>query len=789
MKRWFVRILTGLLAAVVVVVSLAWLTVRASLPQLDGNIATEAVSSPVSIVRDANGIPTITADNRLDVAYGLGFVHGQDRFFQMDLIRRNAAGELSAIVGPATIGADERKRLHRFRSRARQALQSLTEQEQNVLRRYTAGVNAGLTSLDAKPFEYYLLNVDPKPWAPEDALLVAYSMFLDLHDERATRDQQRGMIAKVLSREVVEWLDPAGTPWDAPLVGDAMLAGEIPGPEVLSLSDIPVTAKRYDEVGPPPVLGSNNWAVSGALTESGRALVSNDMHLGLNVPNIYYRARMIVTGSSDVDVSGVTLPGQPLIIAGSNRHIAWGYTNSNGDWTDAVLIKPGVEPGSYKTPEGDLPFEVFEESIDVKGGESVTFTVRETIWGPIDDRAMYPDGEIAISWIAHHTETTNLGILKLETVSSAKAAMEIANTIAIPPQNFVVGDKHGDIGWTIAGQIPLRAEFDPNFPADWSEQHGWQGWVAPAEYPRIFNPESGRIWTANTRVVAGDELRMLGDSGYAFGARGRQIRDELFAREAFSPQDMLNIQNDDRALYMAEWREVLLEILAPQDDLDPQLLELRQLVENWVPRAIAESVGYRLVRAFRNEVRRQVFHAVSTPVREAYGEDLSLNASRQFDGPLWSIITSQPAHLLPNNFESWDQFMLQAARSVVAEMEQNGNGSLADRTWGEYNAARIHHPLSSVLPFFADWLNMPADPLRGDSDMPRAQGATWGASERFSVLPGDEANSLMQMPGGQSGHPMSEFYRRGHNAWVHGTAAPFLPGQGQYELNFVPATR
>ncbi|MGI9220349.1 MAG: penicillin acylase family protein [Woeseiaceae bacterium] len=789
MKRWFIRIATALFAAVIVLVSLVWLTVRSSLPQLDGNVVTEAVSSPVSIVRDANGIPTITADNRLDVAYGLGFAHGQDRFFQMDLLRRSSAGELSELLGSATVEIDRHRRLHRFRSRAQSARDVLTAHELGVLRRYAVGVNAGLASLDAKPFEYYLLGVEPEPWAAEDALLVAYAMFFDLHDERATRDQQRGMIAKVLSNDVVEWLDPVGTPWDAPLVGDALPSGEIPGPDVLSLRDVALVAGEFDEAGPRPVLGSNNWAVSGDLTESGRALVSNDMHLGLRVPNIYYRARLVVTGSPNVDVSGVSLPGQPLIIAGSNGHMAWGYTNSNGDWTDAVLIQPGDAPGTYRTPEGDLPFDIYEESIGVKGDEAVQIAVRETIWGPVDDRAMYPDGEIAISWIAHHTDMTNLGILQLETARSAKAAMEIANTIAMPPQNFVVGDENGNIGWTIAGQIPLRADFDPNFPADWSEQHGWPGWVAPADYPRIYNPENGRIWTANTRVVAGDELRMLGDSGYAFGARGRQIRDELFARDTFSPQDMLDIQNDDRALYMAEWREVLLKVLAAHKNLEPELLELRRLVEDWVPRAVAESVGYRLVRAYRNEVRRQVFHAISAPVREAYGEDPNLNASRQFDGPLWSIIKARPVHLLPKNFADWDQFMLEAARNVVAEMEQNGNGNLADRTWGEYNTARIHHPMSAALPFFGEWLNMPAEPLRGDSDMPRAQGATWGASERFSVFPGDEENSLLQMPGGQSGHPMSDFYRIGHKAWVDGTAAPFLPGRAKYELNLLPATR
>jgi penicillin amidase len=789
MKRWLVRIVTALLAASVILPSLAWLTVRASLPQLQGSIASTGIASPVTIVRDANGIPTITAENRQDLAYALGFAHGQDRFFQMDLIRRNAAGELSEIVGSATIGADKRKRLHRFRSRAQRALQSLTDHELSVLNHYADGANAGLASLDAKPFEYYLLNVEPEPWSAEDSLLVAYSMFFDLHDERATRDQQRGMIAKVLSTEVLEWLDPPGTEWDAPLMGEEWATDEIPGPELLSLRELSVTPVAFEEIGPPPVLGSNNWAVSGDLTESGRALVSNDMHLGLNVPNIYYRTRLLVTGAAPVDVSGVSLPGQPLIIAGSNGHIAWGYTNSNGDWTDAVLLTAGDQPGTYRTPDGDRSFESHIETIAVKGADPVELEVRETVWGPVDDRGMYPDGEIAISWIAHSIATVNLGILQLETATSASAAMDIANTIMMPPQNFVVGDKDGNIGWTIAGQIPARGEFDSNYPADWSEQHGWQGWVDGADYPRVFNPESGRIWTANARVVDGDYLKLLGDSGYAFGARARQIRDSLLARNTFTPQDMLDIQNDDRALYLAQWRELLLQVLAESGDLEAELAELRVLVQDWIPRATAPSVGYRLVRAYRNEVRSQVSHALMAPVREAYGDDLTVNTSRQFDAPLWSIVTTKPQHLLPANVDSWNDFLLTAARNVVREMEQNGNGNLGDRTWGEYNTARIRHPLSSAVPVLSDWLNMPAHPLDGDSDMPRAQGPTWGASERFSVYPGDEENSLLQMPGGQSGHPMSDFYRRGHAAWVTGDPAAFLPGQAQYELKLLPASR
>jgi penicillin amidase len=785
MRRWLVRLLFGLVAALAVVVVLAWLTLRASLPPLDGELHMAELAASVRITRDAAGIATISAGNRADLAFATGFVHGQDRYFQMDLIRRDAAGELSAIIGAATLDADRSRRLHRFRSRAAAALTALSADERKLLDRYVAGVNAGLASLKAKPFEYYVLGVDPEPWLAADSMLVAYAMYLQLNDEFAARDVQRGLAAKILPAEVFAWMYQPGTEWDAPLEGDARAALPIPGADVYSLRGIRLVSKPFLEFGALPVVGSNSWAVSGALTASGRSLVSNDMHLGLDVPNIYYRLRLVSTGVPAVDVSGVTLPGQPLLIAGSSDRVAWGFTNSYGDWSDAVILQPGVTPGTYQTTAGDQAFEIYDEIIVVKGGKSETQRVRETIWGSVLDGVAYPDGEIAVSWIAHHTSETNLRLLRLETAATVDEALDIANELTIPPQNFVVGDADGNIGWTIAGGIPIRDGYDPLLPADWSGSAGWQDWLPAEQYPRIVNPASGRIWTANARVLDGDALRVIGDGGYDLGARALQIRDALFARDQFEPRDMLAIQLDDRALFLARWQALLVEVLGDAEEF----AAYRQLVANWIPRAVPESVGYRLVRAFRLEVRQRAFDALMSPVREAYGEDVRLRISNQFEAPLWSLLTEQPMHLLPDGFDSWNEFLLDAVRANVRYFEENFDGPLADRSWGEFNTAAIQHPLSRALPSLSRWLDMPATQLSGDDNLPRAQGPGFGASERFSVYPGDAASSLMHMPGGQSGHPLSDFYRAGHGAWLEGRATPLLPGAAQYELILQPATR
>ena len=788
MKKILLRLAGGLLFLIVLVVIVAWLGLRASLPDLEGEVVVTGISDAVTIERDADGIPVITASNRVDLAFGTGFAHGQDRFFQMDLIRRQAAGELSELVGAAAVGVDKRYRFHRFRARAQAVFDSASDAERALMEAYAAGVNAGLASLDAWPFEYLVLGSEPRPWDARDSLLAVYSMYMELNDSRATKETRRGLAHRILPAEVYAWMYPQGTSWDAPIMGEARGPAPIPSADVYSIRHIADTAPPANEQGRYPLRGSNNWAVSGALTANGRALVSNDMHLGHAVPNIWYQARLRIAGERDL--AGVTLPGTPFVISGSNSNVAWGYTNSYGDWTDAVLLKPGAEEGTYKTPEGDQAFRTIVEIINVKDGDPVEYAIRETIWGPVVDDIEYPDGDIAVSWIAHKPEGMNLRLLDLETVTSVAEALDVANTMSMPPQNFVTGDADGNIGWTIAGQIPRKSEFDPLLPADWSTDHGWQGWLDPSEYPRVMNPESGRIWTANARVTDAEALRIVGDGGYDLGARASQIRDGLFAKETFTPEDMLAIQYDDRALFLSRWRDLLLEVVdAEAVAANPALVEYRELVDNWIPRATPASVGYRLVRAFRLEVERRVFHALMAPAWATYGEDVRLRLSNQFEGPLWSVVTEQPLHLLPSDYQDWREFMLAAVEQNLAWFSGNFEGPLSARTWGEANTASIRHPLSGNIPVLGGYLDMPADQLNGDLDMPKAQGPTFGASQRYAVYPGDEANSILHMPTSQNTHPLSEFFGRGHDDWVDGRANPFLPGDAVYSLTLTPNRR
>lgn len=785
--RWLPRLAALAAVAVVLAVIAAVALVRASLPELDGELALAGLAAPVVIERDAEGIPTITASGRADLAFATGFAHAQDRYFQMDLIRRRAAGELSGLIGPATLGSDKAYRFHRFRARARQVLAGLPTAQRAILDAYTAGANAGLASLDARPFEYLLLRAEPEPWQPEDAVLVLYAMFMTLNDSLASRDLRRSYARRVFPDSVYFWLYPVGTDLDAPIIGEPREPVPVPGPEDLDLRNVVIDTGSRGDVVEPPIPGSNNWAVAGKLTGTGAALVANDMHLGISVPNIYYQARLVSTGVAARDVMGVTLPGSPFVVAGSNPHLAWGYTNSYGDWADAVLLVPGKAAGTYRTPAGDQPFDVHVETIAVRGEAPVELAVRETIWGPVLEEA-YPHGDVAVSWIAHHAEAVNTNILGLETVQSVAEAVDVANTMGIPPQNFVTGDVDGNIAWTIAGQIPVKQGFDPRLPADWSETPGWQGWLDPGQYPRVVNPESGRIWTANTRVVDGDFLDIIGDGGYDRGARGRQIRDSLFARDRFEPEDMLEIQTDHRALFLARWQALLVDVLERQHlDGDPDLVRFLELTSDWQPAAAPDSVGYRLVRSFRLEVQSRAWQALMAPVRAAYGDDVETWRSPQFEAALWQLVTQQPAHLLPANFDSWDAFLVDAVRGAADYFKSEYGTDLGERSWGERNTARIQHPLSLAIPALAGWLDMPSEALAGDVDLPRAQGPTFGASERFAVSPGHRDSGIMHMPVGQSGHPLSPYYSAGHEHWVDGRPSPFLPGPAAHTLTLLPS--
>jgi penicillin G amidase len=787
------RLAAAALAVVAAAALAAWLALRASLPVLDGELRLAGLDAPVEVTRDALGVPTVRGASRLDAACATGFLHAQDRFFQMDLLRRRAAGELAELFGGVALKWDRAIRVHRFRTVAERSLAGAAAEERALLEAYTAGVNAGLAALAARPFEYLMLRAAPVPWRAEDTVLVLLSMFIELQDHEDRHESDLGVLHEVMPAAVAELLAPVGTSWDAPLVGATPTPPPLPSAEVLDLRRAAAAPRVVQSSAPrggePDAVGSNNWAVAGSRTAHGGAIVANDMHLGIDVPNTWYRAVLIFPAQrngGETRLAGLTLPGTPAVVVGSNGHVAWGFTNSYGDFEDLVVVEqPPGDDETYLAADGPHRIEHAIEPVRVRGGAAVTLDVASTIWGPIVDRDLRGRRR-SLRWTAHDPEAVGFGLLRVEGARTVDEAVAAANASGIPAQNLVCADDSGRIAWTIAGRIPRRVGHDGRFPTSWRDgSRRWDGLLAPGEAPRIVDPPAGVLWTANARTLDGVGLALLGDGGYGLGARARQIRDGLAPLARASEADMLRLQLDDSALFLARWQRLLLEVLSPEAVAgQPRRAEARELVAAWGAHAAVDSAGYRIVRAFRLEVVDETLTALTAPCRAA-DKRFSTRSLAQAEDAVWHLVTERPPHLLDPRFGSWSEQLLAALDTALGEIAKDGK-PLADHPWGERNTVAIRHPLSGAVPGLFRLLDMPAVRLPGDSNMPRFQSPRAGASERLAVSPGREAQGYLHMPCGQSGHPLSPFYRAGHAAWVDGDPTPFLPGPPAHTLHLVP---
>ena len=823
-------ILAGLLT--VGLLSASYFVLRSSLPQLDGQRA-EQVAGKATIARDALGTAIITAETRADAYFAQGFVHAQERFFEMDLTRRSAAGELAELFGPLALPRDRAHRLHRMRARVTAFYPSLPAEQRTLLEHYSAGVNAGLQALSAKPWTYTLLRCTPKAWQPVDTLLVNAAMAFNLQDDTNSGELIADSASRVLTPAAFNYLfNRTSSEWDAPLMSGANET-EFPDPPLPSaaeldfrtLSDaqfLPATSR-----GSEAVRGSNSWAVSGSLTKTGSAMLANDMHLGLGVPSIWFRQQLnYKMGGVDFKITGVSLPGAPGTVVGSNGKVAWGNTNSYGDWLDFVRLQPGPGSDSYLDGTGAQQIISVEEIITVKGAADDHLVVRNTRYGPIvaKDSA---GNELALAWVAHRPGGVDANAIDFETSQSAAELLERARHAGIPHNNIIAADQSGHIGWTIGGQIPVRSpllgltgtekgaftsngEGLKNLPIPSTRLTGdvWQGFMATLDMaaPLVLDPPNMRLYTANSRVVNKAAEAFVGNGGYALGARASRIRDLLNARNTyFRESDMLTMQLDDQTPLLEPWWQQL----SAQVQNQPRYAGVANLLGGWNRRAATDSVSYRIVRTFRAEVLAEYLNAFAAPMRAA-DPTFTLNFPSHAEVMVAPILRAQAPHLLPKPYKSYAEFELACLDRALAKMlgklsaEQIARApyanalltdaeisleSLENHTWGEQNTAKIQHPLSKAIPVLGWFLDMPSDELPGDTGhVVRAQGPAFGASERLSVSPGHEEQGILQMSGGQSGHPLSPFYGAGHSAWVNGEPTPLLPGAVAHQLTLVPAT-
>jgi penicillin amidase len=787
----------------------AWWALKQSLPRLEGRVVTPGIGAAVTIERDARGIPVITARSRADLAFATGYVHGQDRFFQMDLARRLAAGELSELFGKVALEQDTRTRRFAFRSVARRVTESAPQAEREVIEAYARGVNAGLSSLEGGPWEYLLLRAKPRAWLPEDSVLVVHSMWWQLQYGVLTAEIARRRFERAAAdgstpeaaTELVNFVFAGKSDWDTPnysadarcvqaACAEAAPVLSRPFPALLRFAPpaagTPVArairdAQSTEEARAAPAAeaspGSNNWAVAGIHTRSGSALIANDMHLDLGVPAVWYPARLITTAGNTVDVTGVTLPGTPAVAAGSNGMVAWGFTNSYGDFSD-------VRFGKCSAPE----FTSRLERIAVKGQASVEVEYHDVGAGVVLDGLEYladeASGEcLQAAWLATRVEATNFGLLALEQARNIDQVLALAPQVGIPGQNLVVGDSAGRIAWTLLGRVPRGEGPDRLF--------GALEFRDGTDHPRISDPPVGRLWTANQRVVDGPLEAALGDDevgvgagGYDIGARARQIRDDLLGlAHPATEADMLAIQLDSRALFVARWRNLLLTLLDEESMRDqPQRSEFRGLVSNWKAEAAPDAVGYYLVRTFRGNTLDGLWQGLTTAIA---GEKTIGRRPAQFEAAGWRLVSEKPSSIAPPGGAGWREFLLARLDHTIRELQEQC-GTLASCTFGRSEPVRVRHPLSRAVPLLGHLVDMPTRELAGDHHMPRVQDGTFGASERFAVTPGREDQGYLELPGGPSGHPLSPFYRSGFEDWAAGRPTPFLPGSVAHKLVLEP---
>ncbi len=790
--RRFLAYGIGIPVALALIASAAgWILLRASLPRIEGEATLAGLSSPVTIERDAAGIPTIRGESRIDVARATGYAHAQDRLFQMDLLRRTGAGELAGLLGAGLLDADRHIRPHQFRRRAEESLAALDAPDRALFEAYAEGVNAAIASLGARPFEYLMLRATPAPWRAEDSLLVVYAMWIDLQGLDDRDEQRRGRLAAVLPEPAYRFIVEPDAASEAALDGSVLPEMPLPTPGEYDLRKLdralferllgkPATRRSaaLGEHERESAVGSNNWAVAGRRAKDGGALVANDMHLGLNVPNIWYRARLVVAAAG-LDVTGVSLPGVPAIVAGSNRHVAWGFTNSYGDFQDLVRLERGPTDDTYLAPGGPRPFERETEPLEVANGKSESLVVKKTIWGPV----IGDDGEghaLALARTAHLPGATDMSVMHMERARNLDEAAAIIGGAGMPGQNVMIADTAGRIGWVLSGRLPRRAGIDPMRPSDWSaDGAGWDGWLPQSESPRLLDPPQGYAWSANARVVGGEAYARIGDGDYAPAARARQIRDRLASLPGATPADMLAIQLDDRAEFAAHWQPILEQALRRAGES-----EAARLVAGWSGHAAVNDPGYRLVREFERNVSARAFEALAAPAIARW-PDFRWRAPQRFTEVARRLVEARPPNLLDPRFTHWDAWLADVAKNTAQDLPKQCV-DLASCTWGKVNVASIRHPISQAVPLLSAFLDMPAEPLPGDWSMPRVQTPDSGASERFSVSPGRESEAYLHMPGGQSGHPLSPFYRAGHADWVEGRATTFLPGAAAHVLKLAP---
>lgn len=745
---------------------------RSSLPANMRNPRLPSLGDQVIVSLDRYGIPSIKARSREDAFCALGYLNARDRLFQMDLLRKQGAGRLAEIFGPVALSLDIASRELGFTRVTEKLVAELPAGQQAALHAYTEGVNSYMAEKQSRPFEFRVLHYYPEPWKPTDSLLILLQMFRVLSGDQKTK-RMLTVMDHVLPPEVVAFLTPDFDVYSEVLLGDQASARVDKTIPVSALATLFRQSREKGEQLKGFVqmsdfhAGSNCWAVDGSKSANGQAILANDIHLELGVPNLWYRAAICY---EDVELSGVMIPGIPAILVGSNARVAWGIASIPGDCLDIVRIELNPEnPAEYKTSTGWQELQVEEEVINIKGGASYPVVVAHTIWGPLCAETLLGE-PVVLRWSALDPAGGNLDIIDMDRTTGVEDAVKVMQRWFAPPLNVLLADDTGRIAYTACGRFPVRRGFDGATAQSWANgDKGWSGYIPPAELPCVIDPVYGQLAIANNRIFGNDYPLVLGRN-FCNGYRARRISSRLREMKSIDEMDMFNLQLDSTSEFYEFYRDLALKVLTDKE-------ELRTILTSWDGRASIDSRAFALLAAFREQLALAVFEPLLEICKTA--DPQFIYCWSNYETPLRLLLTHKDPETLPypDRYPDWNSFiwdrLLAAAQDLKAKYRVNRLDKLL---WGRVNQAAILHPFASAIPRLRKLLNMPNAPLSGCAQSICVSAPHFGATLRMVVSPKAKSDGLLQLPCGQSGHPLSAHYDDQHRNWISQTQSEFLPG-------------
>ncbi|HYG87202.1 MAG TPA: penicillin acylase family protein [Azospirillum sp.] len=767
MRRLSKSLAIVVLAVVLVPVLAAgglYLWLRSEQPQQTGSVSLPGLDRPVEVLRDADAVPHIFAANETDAYYALGYVHAQDRLWQMETMRRLGSGRLAELFGTRfggwTLRLDRLTRTLGFYRRAQESYALLSPEAKRALDAYAKGVNAYLaTRKEALPIEFQLMRLEPEPWKPADSLVWGKLMTLQLAGNYR-EELARARVTQKLTVQQVHDLYPADPPGS---------------PVTLAAELRELRFDRAEAALPPPLgfdLASNEWVLAGNRTTTGKPILANDPHLGLEAPVLWYLARIV---TPNFTIAGATAPGMPLHALGHNGHVAWGFTNTHSDVQDLFVERVDVQDATrYLTPQGSEPFATRTEVIKVNGQPDEVLTVRETRHGPVVSDlegidAGTPGHVLALAWAGlREPDTTGEALYRLNHARSAADVRAALARHVTPQQNVVYADTAGTIGFIVPGLVPVRRKGDGTLPVPgWDGEYDWTGFIPYEALPQTVNPPSGQVVNANNAVV-GPGYPYLLAATWPESWRAARIQ-QMLTGGTFSVEDVAAQQLDTVSLAARDLLPLMLAVPVGGG----MAAEAVGLLKAWDGRMDRDRPEPLIFDAWFRTLNRALFADELGSLFGEYFWQQTLTVKRALtDRQAWCDAAATP------KIETCADILKSSLDAALAELAQRQGATVTAWRWGAEHVAPLPHPLLSRLPLVGRWFALPvgtdgnsqtvnrgatrySDPI---APFAHVHGAGYRAVYDLSNL----AQSRYVIATGQSGNPLSRHWGDFVQRWRDG---------------------